>query len=92
MDKASSYAKSGLDLAKSNPMTLLALLFSVVLFILVCVNMFSLMGVNDNEVSGDSKTKVTNAKRSSYGVGVMALIGCAIALFNHFMNKKAESK
>lgn len=90
MDKASSYAKSGLDMAKSNPKTLLALLFSVVLFILVCVNIFSLMGVKDNEVSGDSKTKVTNATRSGYGVGVMALIGCVIAVFNHMLMNRKE--
>jgi hypothetical protein len=87
MDKASAYAKSGLDMAKSNPKTLLALLFSVVLFILVCVNIFSLMGVKDNEVSGASKTKVTNAKRSGYGIGVMALIGCGIAFYNHTQSK-----
>jgi hypothetical protein len=83
MDKASAYAKSGLDLAKKNPKTLLALLFSVVLFILVCVNIFSLMGVKDDEVSGDSKTKVTNARRSGYGIGVMALIGCGLAYYNY---------
>ena len=83
MDKASAYAKSGLDLAKKNPKTLLALLFSVVLFILVCVNIFSLMGVKDNDVMGDSKTKVTNARRSGYGIGVMALIGCGIAYYNY---------
>jgi len=83
MDKASAYAKSGLDLAKKNPKTLLALLFSVVLFILVCVNIFSLMGVKDDDVMGDSKTKVTNARRSGYGIGVMALIGCGIAYYNY---------
>jgi len=83
MDKASAYAKSGLDLAKKNPKTLLALLFSVVLFILVCVNIFSLMGVKDDDVMGDSKTKVTNARRSGYGIGVMALIGCGIAFYNY---------
>ncbi len=83
MDKASAYARSGLDLAKKNPKTLLALLFSVVLFILVCVNIFSLMGVKDDEVSGDSKTKVTNARRSGYGIGVMALIGCGLAYYNY---------
>ena len=83
MDKASAYAKSGLDMAKTNPKTLLALLFSVVLFILVCVNIFSLMGVKDDDVMGDSKTKVTNARRSGYGIGVMAFIGCGIAYYNY---------
>lgn len=83
MDRASAYASKGLDLAKKNPKTLLALLFSLVLFILVCVNIFSLMGVKDEEVSGNSKTKVRDARRSGYGIGVMALIGCGLAYYNH---------
>jgi len=83
MDRASAYATKGLDLAKKNPKTLLALLFSLVLFILVCVNIFSLMGVKDEEVSGNSKTKVRDARRSGYGIGVMALIGCGLAYYNH---------
>jgi hypothetical protein len=87
MDKASAYAKSGLDLAKKNPKTLLALIFSFVLFILVCVNIFSLMGVKDDDVMRDSKTKVTNARRSGYGIGVMALIGCGIAFYNYTQSR-----
>ena len=83
MDKASAYAKKGFELAKKNPKTLLALLFSIVLFILVCVNIFSLMGVKDEEVSGKSKTKVQNARRSGYGILVMALIGCGLAYYNY---------
>jgi hypothetical protein len=83
MDRASAYASKGLDLAKKNPKTLLALIFSFVLFILVCVNIFSLMGTKDDEVTGKSKTKVRDARNSSYGIGVMALIGCGIAFYNH---------
>ena len=81
MDRA--YATKGFELAKKNPKTLLALLFSLVLFILVCVNIFSLMGVKDDEVMGNSKTKVRDARRSGYGIGVMALIGCGLAYYNH---------
>ena len=83
MDRASAYATKGLDLAKKNPKSLLALLFSLVLFILVCVNIFSLMGIKDEEVSGKTKTKVRDARRSGYGIGVMALIGCGLSYYNH---------
>jgi hypothetical protein len=83
MDRASAYAKSGLDLAKKNPKTLLALIFSLVLFILVCVNIFSLMAAKDDEITGKSKTKIRDARRSGYGIGVMALIGCGLAYYNH---------
>jgi hypothetical protein len=83
MDRASEYAKKSFDLAKKNPKTLLALLFSIVLFILVCVNIFSLMGIKDEDVSGKTKTKVQNARRSGYGIVVMALIGCGLAYYNH---------
>jgi hypothetical protein len=83
MERASAYASRGYDLAKNNPKTLLALGFSLVMFILVCVNIFSLMGVKDDEVTGNSKTKVRDARRSGYGIGVMALIGCGIAYYNY---------
>jgi hypothetical protein len=87
MDKASAYAKSGLDLAKKNPKTLLALIFSLVMFILVCVNIFSLMAAKDDEIVGASKTKIRDARRSGYGIGVMAFIGCGLAYYNYTQSK-----
>jgi len=84
MEKASDLAKRGASLAKEHPKTLLALLFSVTLFILVCVNIFSLMGVKEDDIQDPkTKTKMINAKRSSYGIGVMAIIGCALAYYNY---------
>jgi hypothetical protein len=88
MERASAYASRGYDLAKKNPKTLLALLFSFVLFILVCVNIFSLMGVKEEEVTGKSKTKVRDARRSGYGIVVMAFIGCGLAYYNHTQSSK----
>jgi len=84
MEKASAFAKKGVSLAKENPKTLLALLFSITLFILGCVNIFSLMGVDSEKIDDPAtKTKVVNAKRSSYGIGVMAIIGCGLAYYNY---------
>jgi hypothetical protein len=84
MDKASAFAKKGVSLAQEHPKTLLAVLFSITVFILGCVNIFSLMGVNaDNIEDPKTKTKIVNAKRSSYGIGVMAIIGVFIAIYNH---------
>ena len=84
MDKASAFAKKGVSLAQEHPKTLLALLFSITLFILGCVNIFSLMGVDaDNIEDPKTKTKVVNAKRSSYGIGVMAIIGVLLGYYNY---------
>ena len=84
MEKASALAKKGVSLAKENPKTLLALLFSITLFVLGCVNIFSLMGVDaDNIEDPKTKTKVVNAKRSSYGIGVMAIIGVGLGYYNY---------
>ena len=84
MEKASAFAKRGASLAQEHPKTLLALLFSITLFILVCVNIFSLMGVKEDDIQDPStKTKMINAKRSAYGIGVMAVIGCGLAYYNH---------
>ena len=77
MEKASSFAQE-------HPKTLLALLFSITLFILGCVNIFSLMGVSADKIDDPAtKTKVVNAKRSSYGIGVMAIIGVLLGWYNH---------
>jgi len=84
MEKASSLAKKGVSLAKEHPKTLLALLFSITLFILGCVNIFSLMGVKEDVIEDPAtKKKVVNAKRSSYGIGVMAIIGVMIGWYNY---------
>ena len=84
MEKASAFAKKGVSLAQEHPKTLLALLFSITLFILGCVNIFSLMGVKTDIIEDPkTKTKVVNAKRSSYGIGVMAIIGVLLGWYNH---------
>ena len=42
------------------------------------------MGVKEEDIQDPStKTKMINAKRSAYGIGVMAIIGCIIAYYNH---------
>jgi hypothetical protein len=84
MEKASAFAKKGASLVKEHPKTLLAILFSITIFILGCVNIFSLMGVKEDDIQdSETKTKVVNAKRSSYGIGFMAIIGVIIAIYNH---------
>ena len=84
MEKASAFAKKGVSLAKEHPKTLLALLFSITLFILGCVNIFSLMGVDADKIEDPAtKTKIINAKRSSYGIGVMAIIGVLLGYYNY---------
>lgn len=91
MEKTSAFAKKTYDLAKENPKTLLALLFSITLFILGCVNIFSLMGVKEDDIQDpETKTKVINAKRSSYGIGVMAIIGCFIGYYNYKNSKDSQ--
>lgn len=88
MEKASAFAKKGVSLAKENPKTLLALLFSITVFILGCVNIFSLMGVDEKVIEDPkTKTKIVNAKRSSYGIGVMAIIGVLLGWYNYKQTK-----
>jgi hypothetical protein len=83
MEKASDLAKRGASLAKEHPKMFLALLFSVTLFILWCVNVFSLMGVKEENLDSETKKKMINAKRSSYGIGVMAVIGVGLGYYNY---------
>ncbi len=83
MEKASAFAKKGVSLAQEHPKTFLALLFSVTLFILWCVNVFSLVTVKEDNLDSENKTKVINAKRSSYGIGVMAIIGVWLGWYNY---------
>ena len=84
MEKASAFTKKGVSLVKENPKTFVALLFSITLFILGCVNIFSLMGVKEDDIQDPAtKTKVVNAKRSSYGIGVMAIIGVWMGWYNY---------
>jgi hypothetical protein len=83
MEKASDLAKRGASLAKEHPKMFLALLFSFVLFILWCVNVFSLIGVKEENLDSETKKKVVNAKRSSYGIGVMAIIGVWMGWYNY---------
>ena len=84
MEKASAFAKKGASLVKEHPKTLLAILFSITIFILGCVNIFSLKGVKEDDIQdSETKTKVVNAKRSSYGIGVMAIIGVLLGYYNY---------
>jgi hypothetical protein len=42
------------------------------------------MGVDADKVDDPAtKTKIVNAKRSSYGIGVMAIIGVGLGYYNH---------
>jgi hypothetical protein len=42
------------------------------------------MGVKEDDIQDPkTKTKMINAKRSAYGIGAMAIIGCGLAYYNH---------